>query len=52
MDKLQLKHEKKEMKMAQTAQKHIAGVRKILDKLEAMHAKLPAVAVKGKAKKK
>lgn len=51
MDKLQLKHEKKELKMAQQAQKHIAGVRKILDKLEAMHVKLPGV-VNGKSKKK
>lgn len=54
MDKMQLKHEKKEMKMAKQANKHVTALRKIADGLEAMHNKLPAVAVvvKTKSKKK
>lgn len=50
---MQLKHEKKEMKMAKHAQKHVAALRKIADGLESMH-KRPEIAVmiKTKAKKK
>ncbi len=46
-----MKHEKKEMKMAKHAQKHVAALRKIADGLESMH-KGPTIAVMVKTKVK
>lgn len=51
MDKQQLKHERKELRMAKGAKKHAEALRKIADRLEDMHVKIPGINSKSAKRK-